>query len=425
MTQLPVSVVVVSRGRPDALQRALTGISQLVYPNFEVIVVADAAGLDAVDGLDFGDQIKTVACEEANISRARNLGITAAAGEVVAFIDDDAVPEPGWLFHLTAPFEDDAVMAAGGWVRGRNGISIQWAAQTVDRTAQATALDLASNRPVVLWPEGGRAIKTEGTNMAVRRDVLAEIGGFDPAYRYYLDETDLNLRMAAHGYATALVPLAEVHHGYFENAQRTASRVPRDLHEIGASMAFFLRKFCEETEARVVWRQFRSQQRLRLLHYMVRGDAMPGDVGRLMRGLDRGYAAGMKRSAGVLEPLVRPAQGFRKFETRSAGPVVLAGRFLRRRAVRQQAQELVAEGKVPSVFLFSRTALYHRVMYRSAGYWEQVGGLFGRSERQQKPFRLIGFGKRLRIEKKRVAAQRMLLEEGATKPASKTKKGMS
>lgn len=425
MTQLSVSVVVVSRGRPEALKRALTGIAQLAYANFEVIVVADAAGGEAARTLSFADQVKVLTFEETNISAARNLGIAAAAGEVVAFIDDDAVPEPGWLFHLMAPFEDATVMAAGGHVRGRNGISMQWRAQAVDRTAHATPLALASKRPVVLWPQGGRAIKTEGTNMAFRRDLLAEIGGFDPAYRYYLDETDLNLRMAARGVATAVVPLAEVHHGYLENTQRTNGRVPRDLSEIGASMAVFLRKFCETTEAKLVWRQFRRQQRLRLLHHMTRGDTMPGDVGRLMRGLDRGYSEGLARGLALLEPIVRSADGFLRFEARSGGAVVVAGRYWHRRELREEARELAAQGKVPSLFLFSRTALFHHVRYQPAGYWEQTGGLFGRSERSQKLFRVIRFGKRLRLEKQRVAAQRMLVEEGDKSRASPATKGTS
>jgi glycosyltransferase involved in cell wall biosynthesis len=93
---IPVSVVVVSRDRPDALYRCVLGLSQLQYNPFEVIVVADAKGLARLDCFD--DKIKTVLFEEANISVARNLGVAHAAGEVIAYIDDDAVPEPTFLF---------------------------------------------------------------------------------------------------------------------------------------------------------------------------------------------------------------------------------------------------------------------------------------------------------------------------------------
>ena len=123
----PVSVVVVSHGRPDALARCLTSLTQLSYPAFEIVVVADKAGLDRLDRIaTLFRRIKRQRFDSANISHARNLGIAQAAGEVVAFIDDDAVAEPLWLHHLAAVFEDERVMSAGGTVLGRNGISVQW-----------------------------------------------------------------------------------------------------------------------------------------------------------------------------------------------------------------------------------------------------------------------------------------------------------
>lgn len=414
MNPIPVSVVVVSRGRPDALTRCLTGVAQLDYGAFEVIVVADPKGLRAMATLPFAEQIKAVPFDEANISKARNLGIAQAAGEVVAFVDDDAVPETGWLFHLVAPFAEEEVAAAGGFVRGRNGISMQWRAQSVDHAGRTLPFAVDSTRPVVLHPVPGRAVKTEGTNMAVRRSILAEMGGFDPAFRYFLDETDVNWRLAKGAFATAIVPLAEVHHGFLANAQRSGARVPRDLSEIGASMAVFLAKHCPVDEHAAVWKAFRAGQRKRLLRHMVRGDAMPGDVGRLMQGLDKGYLEGQTRESGALAPIPRAPDGFRAFRRKRAGAVVLAGRARRRRGLRRQAERLVAQGKVPSLFLFSPTALYHRVRYDPAGYWEQSGGLFGRSERTQRLFRLTRFSKRLSREIQRVAPQRLLEKNGGS-----------
>ena len=97
-----VSVVVVSRDRPDALYLCVLCLSQVQYNAFEIVVVADAKGLAALD--DFKGKIKAVQFDDANISMARNIGIVHSAGEIVAFIDDDAVPEPTWLTYLTAPF---------------------------------------------------------------------------------------------------------------------------------------------------------------------------------------------------------------------------------------------------------------------------------------------------------------------------------
>ena len=226
---VPVSIVIVSRNRPEALRRCLTGVGQLQYAPFEVIVVADPAGIAAVRDLPFTDALKLVNFDTANISVARNLGIAQAAGEVVAFIDDDAVPEPQWLRHLMAPAAQPDVAAMTGFVRGRNGISFQYRARQLNALGEPEHLDVDAETPSVMLPSPSRAIKTEGTNMAIRRDVLVEMGGFDPAFHYYLDETDLNMRLARAGHATAIVPLAEVHHGFAANAMRSANRVPRDL----------------------------------------------------------------------------------------------------------------------------------------------------------------------------------------------------
>jgi GT2 family glycosyltransferase len=81
-----------------------------------------------------------------------------------------------------------------------------------------------------------------GTNCAFRRAALDEIGGFDPALRFYLDETDVNMRLARAGHHAALVAEAQLHHGFLPSRYRASTRAPRDLYEIGASLAVFLRK---------------------------------------------------------------------------------------------------------------------------------------------------------------------------------------
>ncbi len=425
MTALPVSVVVVSRDRPAALKRALSGILQLSYPLFEVIVVADEAGLAVVADNPQAAQIKTVLMAQANISVARNLGLAQAAGEVVAFIDDDAVPETGWLQHLVAPFVDPDVAAAGGFVRGRNGISWQWQAQSVDNTAHTQALVLDGNQPVVLTPDGLRAIKTEGTNMAFRRDVLAEMGGFDPAFQYYLDETDLNLRLAEDGHKTALVPLAEVHHGFARNRQRTQARVPRDLTQIGASKAVFLRKHCPQEQRPSVWRRFCGDQRQRLVRHMVLGNLMPGDVRRLMKGLQSGYEEGLERAIGQTPAIARAPEGMRLMPPHGGAQVLIRGRFWRRRKILAQAAQAIADGKRPSVFIFSRTGMFQSMRFDTSGYWVQIGGLFGRSDRQEALFKIRGFKARLRQEVARIAAQRALpdaLVQSLSRGSKQTKK---
>lgn len=411
MTETPVSVVIVSRGRPAALARCLTGVSQLVYPNYEVIVVADPEGIGAAEQSSFANHLKLIKFDEANISKARNVGIAAAAGEIVAFIDDDAVPEPTWLNHLAQPFAEEDVLIAGGFVRGRNGISFQWQARSVDRSGEALPIEVDSEKPTVLSPSGDYAIKTEGTNMAVRREVLAELGGFDPAYHFCFDETDLNMRIAVLDGATAIVPLAEVHHGFHASDRRGQNRVPRDLSDLGASTAVFLRKHCPEPRHAAVWAKLQREQKNRLLRHMVTGDLEPGDVRRLMAGLRKGYEAGQKREVDSQKPIPRAVEGFRSFPGKAGQPsVLLAGGLWRRRKILREAFAARDRGAIVTAFIFSRTGVFHRVRFRD-GIWVQRGGLFGKSRRTDPWFRLTLFNRRVRSERARVAEQRALLEE--------------
>ena len=407
MSTTTVSIIVVSRGRPTALSRCLTAISQLIYDPFEIVVVADSSGVAAVDDLAFSGRLKIVRFDDANISVARNLGLAHAAGEIVCFIDDDAIPEPGWLFHLTQPFEDAGIAAAGGFVRGRNGISFQSKGQMINEFGYTTELPLASDEPQVFSGAPGRAIKTQGTNCAFRRDVLDEIGGFDPAFRYYLDETDLNMRIAARQMRTAIVPRAEVHHGVDASEMRQRSRMPLSLFEVGASQAVFLRKHATADKLVEVVADFSRAQRKTLIRHMVAGNCEPNAIESVMATLRAGLAEGATRSTTPTPLIPRASDPFLAFRLPSAVPThkIIYGFRARALTLRRRAAEAAKRGGIVSLYLFSLTSRYHRVAYRD-GYWEQAGGLFGKSDRIQPAFLFTRLKQRVKKEADRVAIRR-------------------
>ncbi len=400
MTAPRASVVIVSRGRPDTLCLCLAGVARLRHATYEVVVVADPAGLAAARALPFAEHLKLVEFDRPNISEARNMGVAQAAGEVVAFIDDDAAPEPRWLEHLLRPFAQPRVAAAGGFVRGRNGISFQWTARTVDETGAAHSADVDGRAVTLLTPPPGRAVKTEGTNMAVRRDVLADIGGFDPAFRFYMDETDLNMRLARAGHATAIVPLAQVHHAYAPSVRRGADRAVADLHDVGASQAVFLRKHHPRpADWPAILRQRRAQEWRRLVQQMVDGRLEPRDVRRILAGFDAGVAEGKARPASPARRIAAAARGFLPFPSLATGPAeVLAGRLWQRARLRHAAAERAAQGATVSLYVFSHTALFHSVRFLPEGVWFQRGGLWGRSDRADPLWRWWRFRSRLARE---------------------------
>ncbi|MCK4861063.1 MAG: glycosyltransferase family 2 protein, partial [Rhodobacteraceae bacterium] len=91
MKASPVSLIIVSQKRPEHLLRLLQSLRHQTHDSFEVIVVTDT------EPSPFVNHVKYIPFTNANISAARNAGIAVAAGEIIAFCDDDAIPDPPWL----------------------------------------------------------------------------------------------------------------------------------------------------------------------------------------------------------------------------------------------------------------------------------------------------------------------------------------
>jgi O-antigen biosynthesis protein len=396
-----VSVIIVSRHRAAALLRCLVGLGQQDHTNFEVIVVADPEAVAAVEALP--QPIKLISFDHANISAARNLGLAQAAGSVVAFIDDDAVPEPSWLSRLVSPFQDREVVAATGFVRGRNGISYQWKACEVDGLGDDHDLNILDT--TVVTPTAGRAVKTQGTNCAFRTETLRLIGGFDPAYRFYLDDADVDMRLVSLG-KTAVVPEAQVHHGYQASARRAANRVPLSLYDIAASTAIFLRRHAVAPDFDQALAKLSRRESARINHHRAAGRLDADAELALLHSMAEGWKAGLTCVLADLGSLSQSPAAFLSFP--SLGPMagkILSGRFWQKSALRSAA--LTAVGStIVTVICLSPTARPHRMEFQPEGFWLQTGGLFGRSDRSSPKFRLIGFRKRIRSEICRISKVR-------------------
>jgi len=386
-----LSVVVVSAGRPRALARCLTALAQMRSTRFEVIVVADADGLAVARTLPFADRLFLLPQDVANISAARNAGVAAAAGEVIGFIDDDAVPEPEWAEAVLTAFATPDVAAVTGPVLGRNGISLQWGLMAVDRLGRDRWL------PDGEAPGDGEALKLHGTNMAVRRDALTLTGGFDTGFRFYLDETDLTLRLKAAGARLVYLPGAVVHHGFAASARRDANRVPLDLHDIGASSALFLRKHAPD-QVEPALDQLITDQRARLLRLARRRRIGPVEMRNLMETLAAGIAAGRDRTSDV-PVLAQAGRAFQAMRTDVPPPVQrLDGWMHHAPDLRRKAAARVAKGAPVALMLLDPTPRKHWVEFTEGGWWEQRGGLFGPSDRDGKRVQVWRYSSRVAAE---------------------------
>ena len=244
MTPTPtISIVVNTYNRAASLRVTLASLRQLDYPNFEVVVVDGPSTDDTAAVLaGYAGEIKAASCPQRNLSMSRNIGVGLAAGAIVAFIDDDAYPDPAWLDRLAEAYGDDEVGGAGGPVYDHTGAALQTKYLISNRIGQSTPL-FEPNPGAWLNVPGSNAFPTLlGTNSSFRRDRLVAIGGFDEEFEFFLDETDVCARMVDAGYVIRQLDDGFVYHKYLPNYLRGDNRVVRDRFPVVKNMCYFALK---------------------------------------------------------------------------------------------------------------------------------------------------------------------------------------
>ncbi|HEU5458294.1 MAG TPA: glycosyltransferase family 2 protein, partial [Terracidiphilus sp.] len=115
---VPVSVTVsvCTRNRPEQLRECLKGLARMMPAADEILVVDNTSGDAAAEQLALEFGARYVREPKPGLSRARNLAVAESSSEVVAFLDDDAVPDEKWLGMLLQPFADPQVSTVTGSV---------------------------------------------------------------------------------------------------------------------------------------------------------------------------------------------------------------------------------------------------------------------------------------------------------------------
>ena len=167
------SVVIATRSRPQLLDRCLRGILAQDTQPLEVLVVDNSSGDDDTRSAALAHGAGYVVEPAEGLAIARNRGAHESTGEVVAYIDDDAVPEPEWLSALLPEFLDPLVGAVAGRI-------LELDSETRPRVIFGGSTRVVFDRSSPDWFEranfGGVG---QGSNMAIRRNVLRTWPGFD------------------------------------------------------------------------------------------------------------------------------------------------------------------------------------------------------------------------------------------------------
>lgn len=231
-------MVINTLNRCRSLAQTLASLELLNYARFEIVVVEGPSIDDTSIVLDhYGDRIKRVHVDEANLAMSRNVGIRAASGELVAFIDDDAVADPAWLSSLAPLFDDPHVAAAGGPVMDGTGVTVQALASATNALGETKLLTSTTSLPSS--PDSTWMLYPMGTNAMFRRSALVEIGGFDETFEYHHDETDVCRRLLDLGLEVRLADKGVVHHSALPSDIRQASGIFTTRRSIVKNSAYF------------------------------------------------------------------------------------------------------------------------------------------------------------------------------------------
>jgi glycosyltransferase involved in cell wall biosynthesis/GT2 family glycosyltransferase len=236
-----VSVVISTLNRADSLRRTLLSLRQLDYPELEVVVVVGPSTDDTNAVVaEFGDEIKVGRSDEPNLSASRNIGIRISSGELVAFIDDDSVPDPWWLNDIVPAFRDSEVAAAGGPVYDFDGASLFSRYSLVDIHGDTMIWRDGPNPSRALAaPFSNLVLYPIGTNAVFRRSALVALGGYDEELGHYFDDADIGRRVVDSGWVVEACERGFVYHFRLPSATRTEQRVTRDLYPYLRSRAYF------------------------------------------------------------------------------------------------------------------------------------------------------------------------------------------
>jgi GT2 family glycosyltransferase len=195
-----VSVVVCSYNGSRTIRDCLEGLARLDYPDFEVIVVDDGSTDDTAE-IARGYDVRLTRTENRGLSSARNTGLEAATGEIVAYLDDDAYPDPHWLHYLAAALAGTDHAGVGG--------------PNLPPPGDGPIADCVANAPggpVHVLLSDQEAEHIPGCNMAFRKARLEAIGGFDPQFRTAGDDVDVCWRLQERGWTIGFHPAALVWH---------------------------------------------------------------------------------------------------------------------------------------------------------------------------------------------------------------------
>jgi len=231
-----VTIVTINLNAWRLTAQCLESLERLHYPigRVEIIVVDNGSTDDSVVQLQSRFPSIRLVKQDRNtgFAAACNTGARLGKGELVAFINNDMVPDREWLIELVRALQAgwrQGVRCVGSRIVRTDGKSIDFAGGTVNLVGHAWANgldDLATEPKDVLFVSGGA--------MLLDRHLFLSLGGFDEDYFAFFEDVDLGWRLALAGYRVQYVPTSVTVHHHHATAKRFPSSQIQLLHERNA-----------------------------------------------------------------------------------------------------------------------------------------------------------------------------------------------
>ncbi|MEM6283281.1 MAG: glycosyltransferase family A protein [Chloroflexota bacterium] len=259
-----ISVVICTRDRTEDLKKCLPSILEQEGAEYEVIVVDNAPSTEDtrlyVESLS-SDRLRYIHEPTPGLSVARNTGLDAATGEIIAFTDDDALASADWLHRLVYVFETDDQVGCvtgltlpaeleseaqvmferfGGFNKGRGFEPIVWSMKTH-----------AETEPLFPYLAGQFGA---GVNMAYRTELIRDLGKFDDALgagtpAKGAEDIDMFFRVIVEGYKLVYEPNAVLYHHHRRNYDGLA----KQLQGSGKAFGAFVMKCIIDRPSRLLY----------------------------------------------------------------------------------------------------------------------------------------------------------------------------
>lgn len=237
-----VSVVLASYNGARTLKACLESLEHLNYPDYEVLLVDDGSTDNTAEIAGLFKSVRLIQ-HGANygLSVARNTGIAAATGEIIAFTDSDCRVDEDWLHHLVQCLIEGEFRAVGG----HNFLP-------PEDSPVAAAVMASPGGPAHVMLTDREAEHIPGCNMAFFKWALESIGGFDPVFHKAGDDVDVCWRLQQRGYKIGFSPGGFVWH----YRRSTVGAYLKQQEGYGAAEALLQQKHPEyfNSVGRSIWR---------------------------------------------------------------------------------------------------------------------------------------------------------------------------